>query len=126
MGQILRLWTVIGLLFLVAPFPAAQAQRQDGAQAVPPSGGTIAVRDIFPPDCLDPQKTVNGASAYIFGAVVDTLMSEGPHGKLEPDLALKWKASKGGTVLTFFLRHGVRFSNGDPCARSSDKISGNG
>jgi peptide/nickel transport system substrate-binding protein len=113
----------MGTLLVGAAFPVAQAHRAHGPQAAPQSGGSIAVRTTPPPTCLDPQKTANGGAAYIFGAVVDTLISEAPGGKLEPDLALKWQVSNGGTVLTFFLRHGVRFSNGDPFTAADVKAT---
>jgi len=35
-------------------------------------------------------------------------------GLVRPDLALTWTFSHGGRWITFALRHGVRFSNGDP------------
>jgi hypothetical protein len=83
-----------------------------GRGAAPRYGGTIHYRDDAVPDCLDPQKTALGASHAIFEEVVDTLVTQDEKGKLRPSLALMWKLSNGGKVITFNLRHGVRFSNG--------------
>jgi peptide/nickel transport system substrate-binding protein len=81
--------------------------------AQPGYGGTLATYG-GQPDCLDPQKTALGASYAIFSHVTDSLVALDAHGHPRPNLALNWKVAKGGTQITFFLRHGVRFSNGDP------------
>ncbi len=47
--------------------------------------------------------TVNGSELYQNGTL-----------SLEPMLATSWNASSSGTTWTFYLRHGVTFSNGDP------------
>ena len=47
--------------------------------------------------------------------LLDSGDSVGVHrGHFRSDLALSWTISHGGKQLTFHLRHGVRFSNGDP------------
>ncbi len=93
--------------------------------AAPPAikyGGTYQVQG-GQPDCLDPQKTGLSASDAIFSLVVDPLISFDKKGHYQADLALKWKYSNGGKTLTLFLRHGVKFSNGDPFNASAVKYT---
>jgi peptide/nickel transport system substrate-binding protein len=92
----------------------AQAQRPAQHPAAPVAGGSIAVRAPAVPDCLDPQKTAQSASAQIFSSVVDTLVSADEHGHIRPYLAERYQFSPDGKTVTFFLHHGLRFSNGDP------------
>lgn len=111
----------VGTLLLAGTAPATLAGHLPAAPASPPFGGSIAVRDNEVPDCLDPQRTALGASDFIFEEVVDTLVTVSPKGKLSPSLATRWKYSKDGKTITFFLRHGVKFSNGDPLTASDVK-----
>jgi peptide/nickel transport system substrate-binding protein len=90
----------------------AQAHAAAHVSARPGYGGTINTYG-GQPDCLDPQKTALGASYSIFFYVTDSLVALDAHGHPRPNLAVNWKVAKGGTQITFFLRHGVRFSNGD-------------
>jgi peptide/nickel transport system substrate-binding protein len=105
-----RLVAIAGMLAVIGGL-APKTHASHGA--APRYGGSITARDNAVPDCLDPQKTALGASDAIFEEVVDTLVTQDEKGKLRPSLALKWKFANGGKVITFYLRHGVRFSNGD-------------
>jgi len=67
------------------------------------------------PPTLDP--TANAAQAIdevIDYNVLQHLVQLAPNGTLAPTLATSWTTSNRNTVYTFTLRHGVRFSNGDP------------
>src|SRR5581483_4420667 len=92
-------------------------------QAGPAYGGTVSIRDAEVPDCLDPQKSAEVASNLIGSEIVDTLVTMDEKGRLRDGLALKWKFSDGGKVITFSLRHGVKFSNGDPFTASDVQAS---
>lgn len=107
-------------LLSVALTPAVQARV---AHATPKYGGSITVRQLNNPDCLDPQKTAQGASYQVFSLVVDSLLDMNAKGRLVGNLATSWKVAKGGTVITFKLRHGVRFSNGDPFTAAAVKYT---
>jgi peptide/nickel transport system substrate-binding protein len=108
-------------VFLVVATPAVGA----GGHAVPniASGGTINVRDLFSGDfsCVDPQKGPNATDVGM--AVFDTLLSGAPHGRLEPGIASSWKVTNGGKLVTFKLRHGLRFANGDPLNANAVKFT---
>jgi peptide/nickel transport system substrate-binding protein len=88
-----------------------EARTPKQALAAPPSGGVVSVRLFTTLDCLDPQRTTTGDVQQLN---TDDLVSLDSKGHLQPDLATRWTFSHGGKVITFFLRHGVRFSNGDP------------
>lgn len=104
---------VAGGLLAGTLLTGAQAGFAAHAFAKPVRGGTLNTYNAQP-DCLDPQKTGLSASYADFAYVVDPLVILDRKGHPKPNLALKWKSAKGGTQVTFFLRHGVRFSNGDP------------
>ena len=50
----------------------------------------------------------------VFHMVYDTLIDYTIEGNLEPCLATEWSANEDYTVLTFKLREGVKFHNGEP------------
>jgi peptide/nickel transport system substrate-binding protein len=98
----------------------ANGQRDSGAK--PHSGGTIVTRLIFPPDCLNPLKSLT-AGAGVDSAIFDTLLSSDDYGRVRPNLALRWTLSHNGTRVTLVLRQGVHFSNGDLLTASSVKYT---
>ncbi len=100
--------------------PAAHART---APAGPARGGSIAIADAGAPDCLDPQKTALSASNFVFANIVDPLFSVDEHGKIRPYLATGYTYNASGTEITIALRHGVRFSNGDPFTASAVKYT---
>ncbi|MGI8825781.1 MAG: ABC transporter substrate-binding protein [Chloroflexota bacterium] len=85
-------------------------------------GGSITARLIFPPDCLNPLKSLT-AGAGVDSAIFDTLLSSDERGRVRPNLAVRWTFSHKARWVTFFLRHGVHFSNGDPLSATSVKYS---
>jgi peptide/nickel transport system substrate-binding protein len=113
----------LAIAALVASSAVAEAHSSAGAVTAPHSGGSVSMRLTESPDCLDPQKTIFGASFEVFNEIVDGLMTQDDKGNLRPDLATKWTFSHGGTWITFNLRHGVKFSNGDPFTADAVKYS---
>ncbi len=93
------------------------------APAGPARGGSIAIADAGAPDCLDPQKTALSASDVVLANIVDPLFSVDEHGKIRPYLATGYTYNASGTEITVSLRHGVRFSNGDPFNASAVKYT---
>ena len=105
----------IGALCATVATPAVQANTVARPTTAPRTGGSIAITLPYGiPDCLDPQKTALGASYGIFSSVVDPLFSTDNKGRIRPYLATGYKYNASSTALTVSLRHGVRFSNGDP------------
>lgn len=91
--------------------------------ATPTYGGSYSIRTGDSADCLDPQKTGSATADEIDGYVFDSLLSIDKKGHYVGDLATKYKASNGGTKLTFTLRKNVTFSNGDPLTAQDVKYT---
>ncbi len=90
--------------------PAALA----GRPAAPTSGGTINYRDINIPTCIDPLVAPTSAEGLADFPTFDNLVLLDGKGNVQPDLATSWSFSHGSKWMTFQLRKGVKFSNGDP------------
>lgn len=113
----------LGALYATAAAPLAQARQSARAAAGPARGGSITIADVGAPDCLDPQKTALSASDLVLSSIVDPLFSVDEHGNIRPYLATGYKYNASGSEITISLRHGVRFSNGDPFNASAVKYT---
>jgi YVTN family beta-propeller protein len=86
----------------------------------PPAGGTLRVVTAIPPTSIDPALLYPWAQAQFSDATYDTLVTFQKTGgssglQLVPDLALAMPAvTADGTVYTFSLRPGLRYSTGQP------------
>ena len=109
----------VSLLAMAGSTSAAQAH----SAAKSKYGGTYTFRNADAPDCLDPQKTAAAASNTVDTYVFDSLLSIDTRGHYVGDLATSYSVAKGGTQLTFHLRHNVRFSNGDSFNAGSVKYT---
>ena len=66
-------------------------------------------------ETLDPAQWTDTTSASPMQEIYDTLVEYNPTtSALQPGLAKSWTLSKDGKTYTFYLRSGVKFSNGDP------------
>jgi peptide/nickel transport system substrate-binding protein len=62
-----------------------------------------------------PVRQDTGSDAVVNSLMFSNLVKVAPNeNKVLPDLAVRWTASKGGQVYTFFLRKGVKWSDGKP------------
>jgi len=113
-SRLLAALLTLGALLLPGMAARAGAQRSSRTGAARHAGGVINAGLFFEPGCLDPLKYTTGLNDDIWAQVFDTLLSMDERGLVRPDLALTWTFSHGGRWITFALRHGVRFSNGDP------------
>lgn len=117
-GRVVTSLTLVGVMFAVA---STASTGTVGAKSK--YGGTIAVAVNSPPDCLDPQETAAASADQVDGYVFDSLLSIDTHAHFVGDLATSYKVSNHGTIITFKLRHGVRFSNGDPFTAAAVKYT---
>ncbi|MDQ1043251.1 ABC transporter substrate-binding protein [Streptomyces sp. V4I2] len=82
----------------------------------PTKGGTLTILDDADFNHLDPQRTYTTEGASMDEEIVRTLTGwdeTGPTPKLVGDLATDTGApSKGATVWTFHLRHGIKYQDG--------------
>lgn len=67
------------------------------------------------PDGLDPQRTAAAATFETTNNIYDPLLRVDQKGNIQPCLATAWETSEDGLTVTFTLRDGVVFSNGNPC-----------
>jgi len=111
----------LGLLTAVS-IPNALAARHAASPAARP-GGTLLYRDTGTPTCVDPLKAPTTVEGVVDYATFDNLVLLDGKGNIRPDLATSWSYSHGGKWITFKLRHGVRFSNGDPVTASVIKYN---
>ncbi len=65
-------------------------------------------------DTLNPQEQTTTLPINICELIYDTLFYQTPDGKLEPRLATRFEVSSDGLTYTFYLRKGVKFSDGTP------------
>lgn len=66
------------------------------------------------PTTLDAQFAAERVTYIASRQLYDNLVQEAPNGKIIPKLAESWKFSKDETAITFKIRDGVKFHNGEP------------
>lgn len=93
----------------------AHAQEGDQGQDVQAPLGTLRMALSVDPDGLDPQRTTAASTFQITNNLYDALLKVDTAGQLQPGLAESWETSQDGLSITFHLRQGVSFSNGNPC-----------
>jgi oligopeptide transport system substrate-binding protein len=64
------------------------------------------------PTSLDPAKVQDGDTIDVVQQVFEGLVKWGENNAVVPNLAEEWKITEGGTLYTFTLKKGVKFSNG--------------
>ncbi|GAA4211522.1 ABC transporter substrate-binding protein [Actinocatenispora rupis] len=74
-------------------------------------------------DVLDPARATAFATNQTLALVYDRLVQVDANGKLVPGLATKWTVGDGGRSLTFTLRDGVKFHNGQTFTSADAKAS---
>lgn len=80
----------------------------------PAYGDAIVVGSIGDARNLIPILASDSASGDIVGLVFNGLVKYNKNIELVEDLAQSWEVSKDGLVVTFFLRKGVRWHDGEP------------
>lgn len=73
--------------------------------------------------CLDPYSTYSGDDLQTYNQIYDYLVTKDENGKLVPSLAEKYEISPDGLTYTFYLRKGVKFTNGSEFKASDVKFS---
>jgi peptide/nickel transport system substrate-binding protein len=83
--------------------------------ATPVQGGVLHFGVLDAPQVIDPHEASSYPESIIADNITDKLTWQDPvSGKLYPWLATSWSYNSSLTRFTFFLRHGVTFSNGQP------------
>lgn len=72
---------------------------------------------------LDPANVADTSSSDVLEMMYAGLLRINPNGKAVPDLASHYSISKNHKVYTFYLRPGLKFSNGDPITATDVKFT---
>ncbi len=83
------------------------------------AGGTIRIGTQEDPDRLDPALGGTLGGRFIFAAMCDKLVEVAPDLTFVPQLATKWSWSADSRALTFTLRDGVTYQDGEPMTAES-------
>ena len=115
-----RLWLAAAmlatgsLLAVSAQLAGAAPERRGGIFRVGTTGASVQI---------DPQLSYVTTGWWLEYATAGKLYNYTPSGKLVPEVASRFKVSKGGTRYTFFIRKGFRFSDGTPVTAASFKYA---
>ncbi len=77
------------------------------------SGQTLRIGILDDPDLLDPAPGKSFVGRIVFQSLCDKLVDISPELKIVPRLALSWDTTEDGKVITFKLRDGVTFQDGE-------------
>jgi peptide/nickel transport system substrate-binding protein len=78
-------------------------------------GGTLIVAQRSEPKTLNPVTAADAPSREVIGRLTaDLIHINRASQQTEPALAKSWSVSKDGRIFTIKLRHGLRFSDGQP------------
>ena len=116
-GTVRRRVAASGVAALVVVGGAFGIAASASAKSAPhaSSAGTLVVDTSFIIDTVDPARDLDPTGYIVDHAIYDTLLTnDGASTQPVPDLATSYKASPNAKVFTFNLRHGAKFSNGDP------------
>jgi len=113
---------LLALPFVIASFTPAMGQ----GKAIKPAGeavyvaqtGTFEMRKAY-----DPHTAIGSASTTLKSMVYDGLVTKDATGTFQPALAESWEIAKDWSSMTFKLRKGVKFHNGDPFSAKDVKFS---
>ena len=110
----------LALAALLASFAVALGGCAHGHSANDSSTVNFLLESM--PTNLDPRIGTDAFSEHIDYLLFDSLLQRDEHLNLAPDLAEKWEVPDPQTYV-FYLRHGVRFSNGQPLTSEDVKFT---
>ncbi len=104
--------------------PAPQATDQQAAEK-PQYGGMFNISTAQDPPTFDIQRESTFHTVRPMAPSYNNLIRYAPldQDKLVPDLAERWDVSQDGKTVTFYLRKGVTFHNGDPFTSADAKFT---
>jgi len=111
-----RLWLSLAMLaigsglLVAAQLASAAPERRGGIFKVGTTGASVQI---------DPQLAYITTAWWLEYATAAKLYNYRPGGKLVPEVASRFKVSRGGRRYTFYIRKGFRFSDGTPVIAAS-------
>jgi peptide/nickel transport system substrate-binding protein len=91
--------------------------------ATPPHGGTMVIALSSNPSSLNSARAVGVAVALPALQVTEGLVRVDRNNSPQPELATSWTVSKDGKVITFKLRDGVKWHDGQPFTSADVKYT---
>lgn len=110
MKRFMTMVAVTGVLGLTACGTSEDA----GASGTPDPGATLRYATSAGVTSFDPHKNLSSSSFTVLNFVYDRLVHTDVEGQPIPGLAESWEFSEDGTALTFQLREGLTFADGEP------------
>ncbi len=87
------------------------------------SAQTLRIGLLDDPDLLDPASGKSFVGRIVFQSLCDKLVDISPDLKIVPRLAVSWETTEDGKVITFKLRDGVTFQDGEKFDAASVKYN---
>jgi peptide/nickel transport system substrate-binding protein len=84
------------------------------ARAAGATGGTLRVAMTMPAGAIDPVTIADDGGLMMAMQTAEYLCALNPDYTLKPVLATSWSPNTDGSVWTFKIRQGVKFTNGEP------------
>jgi peptide/nickel transport system substrate-binding protein len=84
------------------------------ARAANAPGGTLRVAMTMPAGAIDPVTIADDGGLMMAMQTAEYLCALSPDFTLKPVLATSWSPNTDGSVWTFKIRQGVKFTNGEP------------
>jgi len=109
------------LMFVVSSFASITSVRAQ--DETPVQGGTMRMAISEEPDQLDPARTIELLASILMENIYDRLVYIGDDGLPHPWVAESWTISDDGTVITFKIRTGVKFTDGTDLDATAVKFS---
>jgi len=95
------------------PTGPAAGNEPGGSGTKASSKDTLVIRVNSDPTNFDPYTSGYGNSIIVVKSIFETLVNKDNEGNIKPGLATEWKWAEDGMSITFKLREGVLFHNGE-------------
>lgn len=125
-GRQVRKWTtlVLTLAVMVLAVAACGSSSSGSSTATAASGSeTISVVRPADLDTIDPHVATTFAALETLPLIYQSLVTFNPQLAVQPELAQSWSFSNGNKTLTFHLRSGVQFDDGQTLTSADVKAS---
>ncbi len=118
--EFMRRGTMLGMSISTLGVVVSGCARPDVTKVSPPQtkaprpGGTIRAGIVAPAAAIDPIKISDEGGLAVLAMSGQFLVFSDRHLTLHPVIATSWKPNHDGSVWTFKIRRGVRFTDGTP------------
>ena len=109
--------------FMLAGTMGIAAVAAAGLTVAPAAAASLRIAIQDDPDALDPATSGTYTGRFVFAAMCDKLVDIGKDLSIVPQLAESWQWSADQKAITFTLRHGVTFQDGEPFDATAVKFN---